>query len=52
MANYFTPYAVRVRYAETGMARHRVTLRRSPVRRLRSAWRDLANFLFGEFVAA
>lgn len=52
MANYFTPYATRVRYAETGMARHRVSLKRSPWRRLVSAWRDFGNALFGEFVSA
>jgi hypothetical protein len=50
MANYPMPYATRVRYAELGMAKHRATLRRSPLRRIVSLFRDLGDSLVGAFI--
>jgi hypothetical protein len=49
MSNYPLPYAYRVRYAELGLAKHRVQASRSPLRWLRSRIRDLGDVLVGAF---
>jgi hypothetical protein len=52
MANYTIGYAVRVRYAEDGLARHRVRATRAPLRWLRSRCRDLGDLFVGAFATA
>lgn len=52
MANYTIGYAARLRYAEQGLAQHRVRASRSPLRWMRSALRDLGDVLFGSFATA
>jgi hypothetical protein len=43
-------HAFRVRYHEQGLARHRATLRRSPLKALHSFLREVGDVLVGSFM--
>jgi len=52
MPAYRLGYADRLRYAESGLARHRVCASRTPVRWMRSRLRDIGDVFVGAFAAA
>lgn len=49
-ARPFVPYAERVAYSESGKARHRVSVRRSPLRWVSSTLREIGESLIGAFL--
>lgn len=46
----FIPYAERIAYTEEGRAKHRATVRRNPLKWVRSALREIGESLVGAFL--